>query len=44
MDVICLSIVGGWQSAFGKTNETFGPVFRAIQDLWTWQAVCLKTA
>ena len=37
-DIVCLSVVGGWQSAFKDTQVTFGPSFHKIQDLWTWQA------
>ena len=37
VEIICLSVAGGWQSAYKDTNETFGPVFRKINDLWHWQ-------
>ena len=33
----CQSVVGGWQTALKPTNETFGPVFNDIKDLWAWQ-------
>ena len=37
MKIMCLSVVGGWQSCYGLTGETFGPTFHKIQDLWAWQ-------
>jgi len=37
-DIVCLSVVSGWQSAFKDTEITFGPSFQNIQDLWNWQA------
>jgi len=37
-DIICLSVLGGWQSAFRGTDITFGPVFQNTNDLWKWQA------
>jgi len=33
----CLSVVGGWQTAIKGTNQTFGPCFHKITDLWAWQ-------
>ena len=37
-DVCCVSVLGGWQSAFKDTDITFGPVFNKCSDLWQWQA------
>lgn len=42
--ICCLSVVGGWQSAFQDTSVTFGPVFNKIQDLWAWQRENLYVA
>jgi len=36
-EVICVSVVGGWQSAYKDTMETFGPEFHALGELWCWQ-------
>ena len=36
-EINCISVVGGWQTAFKDTNIMFGPVFNKIQDLWAWQ-------
>ena len=36
-DICCLSVAGGWQTAFTDTDVTFGPVFNRVQDLWAWQ-------
>ncbi len=37
-NICCLSVVGGWQTAFEGSEVTFGPVFNKIQDLWAWQS------
>jgi hypothetical protein len=36
-EVICLSVLTGWQSAYKDTEETFGPVFGSVNQLWDWQ-------
>lgn len=35
--ITCVSVIGGWQSYSGRTDELFGPVFNAVNDLWAWQ-------
>ena len=37
-NIVCLSVVGGWQSAFFGTEITFGPVSNSVADLWRWQS------
>ena len=37
MELICASVVGGWQTAIKATGYRFGPVFNSIHDLWEWQ-------
>jgi len=37
----CVSVVGGWQTAFITTSGEripFGPAFNKSQDLWRWQS------
>lgn len=36
---ICVSVLGGWQSAVSVNNENtpFGPIFNKMTDLWAWQ-------
>lgn len=35
--IACKSVVGGWQTTLTETDETFGPIFNSIMDLWRWQ-------
>ena len=37
LNMICASVVGGWQSKIKGTDELWGPTFNNIQDLWKWQ-------
>ena len=37
IEIVCISVVGGWQSAIKGSDVTFGPAFHKIQDLWSWQ-------
>ena len=37
LNMICASVVGGWQSKIKGTDELWGPTFHNIQDLWKWQ-------
>jgi hypothetical protein len=37
MKIVCLNVLGGWQSCIQGTDATFGPVFNSITDLWNWQ-------
>ena len=41
VEVECLNVPGGWQTAIKKTGYTFGPVYNSITDLWRWQGVNL---
>lgn len=37
IELQCVSVAGGWQSAIKNTQVRFGPVYNRIQDLWVWQ-------
>jgi len=37
IEMVCVSVAGGWQSGFKATGEVFGPVFNDIRKLWAWQ-------
>lgn len=37
LNLECVSVIGGWQSAIKGTSVKFGPVYNRIQDLWIWQ-------
>ncbi len=37
VQIVCVSVPGGWVTQVLKTGYTFGPVFNDIQDLWKWQ-------
>lgn len=37
VEFCCLSVFGGWQSAFKSSGTLFGPVFNSTIDLWQWQ-------
>ncbi len=41
IEVHCVSVVGGWQTAVIATGYRFGPVFNSSIDLWAWQAANL---
>lgn len=37
MELMSVSVVGGWQTGVKGTGVTFGPVYNSITDLWRWQ-------
>ena len=39
VNILCKSVVGGWQTCVTETGYLFGPVFNSIQDLWNWQRI-----
>lgn len=42
MEIYCVSVVGGWQTAVQGSGFLFGPVFNKINDLWDWQNKVLR--
>lgn len=39
IEICCLNVLGGWQTAISKTGFLFGPIFNSCTDLWEWQRV-----
>lgn len=37
MNIVCRSVVGGWQSFDEDSGLLFGPVYNKVNDLWEWQ-------
>jgi hypothetical protein len=37
IELNCVSVARGWQTAIKDTEVLFGPVFNNITDLWMWQ-------
>lgn len=37
MELMSVSVVGGWQTGIKGTGVTFGPVYNDVCDLWRWQ-------
>ena len=37
IELNCVSVAGGWQTAIKGTEVLLGPVFNNITDLWMWQ-------
>jgi hypothetical protein len=37
MELVCLSVINGWQTGIKHTDIKFGPSFNNLNDLFKWQ-------
>lgn len=37
MELMCVSVIGGWQTGIKGTAVLLGPVYNDVCDLWRWQ-------